>query len=143
MDHLAILKKQWGLLNMIKSGRKIAESRWYKNRVTPWNKIKVGDTLFFKDSGHSVTLKAYVTRIIQYQVEDNNHAINILRHHAKDDLGFEQIPPEIKNYIKNKKYAIFIWFNNVVDIKPFEIDKTGFGSQSAWITVDDINKIKI
>jgi hypothetical protein len=27
-------------------------------------------------------------------------------------------------------------------IEPFEIDKSGFGTMSAWISVDDINKIR-
>jgi len=30
----------------------------------------------------------------------------------------------------------------VEKIKPFNIDKTGFGAMSAWISVDDINQLK-
>jgi len=43
---------------------------------------------------------------------------------------------------KNKKYCILIFLKNTKKIKPFEIDKKGFGAMSAWLTVNNINKIK-
>jgi hypothetical protein len=35
-----------------------------------------------------------------------------------------------------------IFLSNPVAVVPFDIDKTGFGNMAAWITVEDINKIK-
>jgi hypothetical protein len=58
-------------------------------------------------------------------------------------LGFKKIPSEVLNYIQNKNYAIFIYFDSVKEIKPFNVNKTGFGSMTAWITINNINKIKI
>ena len=38
--------------------------------------------------------------------------------------------------------CIFIFLDRVQKIKPFEIDKTGFGAMAAWLIVDDLEKIK-
>ena len=37
---------------------------------------------------------------------------------------------------------MLIFLKSPVEIKPFEISKAGFGAMSAWITVDNILKIK-
>ena len=46
MHHLAILDKKRKLLSKILSGEKNIESRWYTQKRAPWDKIKVGDTIF-------------------------------------------------------------------------------------------------
>ncbi|MBU1110601.1 hypothetical protein KKB83_03215 [Patescibacteria group bacterium] len=35
------MKKSWGLIPMIKSGKKKAESRWYKTRIAPWGRVHI------------------------------------------------------------------------------------------------------
>ncbi|MBU1868432.1 hypothetical protein KJ608_03130 [Patescibacteria group bacterium] len=136
------MKKNWGLIPMIKSGRKVAESRWYKLRVAPWNRIEKGDTVYFKNSGESVTLKAKVSRVLQYVISNGSERLKIIKKHAKKDLGLDEIPEEIQNYISNKRYAIFVFIENPEEVEPFDIDKSGFGKQCAWVTVLDIEKIK-
>lgn len=143
MDHVAIMKKSWGLIPKILNGTKVAESRWYKSRIAPWNRIKKGHNLYFKNSAESVIVKTRVSKVIQYQVSNNRQALEIMKKHAQQDLGFKRIPAEILKYIQNKNYAIFIYFDSVKEIKPFNVDKTGFGSMAAWITINNINKIKI
>lgn len=141
MDHIAIMKKSWGLLPKIISGEKKVESRWYKSKIVPWDRIRKGDSLYFKDSGELVTLKSKVIKVIQYEARNNQHALEIFKKHAFD-LGLKNPPTEISQYIKNKKYAIFVFFDSVEKIKPFKIDKSGFGLMAAWITVGDIRTIK-
>ncbi len=66
----------------------------------------------------------------------------ILSKYGKADLGTNDIMPEIRQYILGKKYCILVFFDNVEKIKPFNIDKTGFGAMTAWITVDRVDRIK-
>jgi len=142
MDHVVIMKKEWGLLPKILSDVKKVESRWYKFKVAPWNKVKKGDTLYFKDSGCHVIVKAKVTDVHQYLIESDRHALEIMQNYAKLDLGVKNIPSQVRKYIHNKKYAIFVFFCSTEKIKPFEIDKTGYGLQSAWLCVKNIESIK-
>lgn len=143
MEHIAIMKKSWGLTEKILAGKKTAESRWYKARYAPWDRIKSGDAVYFKDSGGPVTIKANVIKVLQFDNLNSVKIEQILAEYGKADLGADGIMPEIREYAANKNYCILIFFDNVEKIQPFEINKKGYGIMSSWITIDDINKIKI
>jgi len=142
MQHLAIMRKSWGLLPKILSGKKRIESRWYKNEYSPWDKIKKGDVVYFKDSGELVSLKAEVDKVIQFSNLIPQRVKEILEKYGKEDgLGIKDIPKFFQKF-KDKRYCILVFLKNPKKIKPFKINKKGFGMMSAWITVDNINKIK-
>lgn len=142
MDHVAIMRPAWGLLPKILSGEKIIESRWYKNKSAPWGKINPGDTIYFKDSGKQVTLKAKVKKVLTFENLTTNEVSDILEKYGKED----GIPKEQINFyfdlFKNKNYCLLIYLDKVQKVKPFDINKKGFGAMAAWICLEDISKIK-
>ena len=142
MEHLAIMKKSWGLTDKILSGQKKIESRWYLTKRKPWDSIKRGETVYFKDSGGPVRIRAEAGRVMQFADLTPQKVKEILDEYGRDDgIGEEKIPEFFERF-KDKKYCILIFLKNPQEIKPFEIDKTGFGMMSAWITIDNISKIK-
>lgn len=141
MEHLAIMKKSWGLIPKILSGEKTIESRWYKNKYPPWNKIQEGELVYFKNSGEPVTLKAGIKKVIQISDLTPGKVQEILDKYAKAD-GIMQEKNEFFKIFQNKNYCILIFLKNPQKIEPFEINKKGFGLMSAWISVDNINIIK-
>jgi ASC-1-like (ASCH) protein len=143
MEHIAIMKKSWGLTDKILSGQKKIESRWYSVKYRPWDRIKKGETVYFKDSGEPVRIRAEVSKVIQFANLTPKKVKEILDEHGKDDGIENEKIPEFFERFKNKRYCILIFLKNPTRIEPFEIDKTGFGTMSAWITVDNISKIKI
>jgi ASC-1-like (ASCH) protein len=140
MDHLAIMKKSWGLLPKILSGEKTIESRWYKNKIAPWDKIKKGEAIYFKDSGSPVTASAEVSKVLHISDINPSKVKKILvKYGSRDGIA------DIKKYyqlFKNKNYCLLIFLKNQKRIKPFNVNKKGFGMMSAWISVENINKIK-
>jgi len=142
MEHIAIMKKSWGLTEKVLTGEKTVESRWYKAKRVPWNRIKSGDTIYFKDSGEPVTVKAKVTKVLQFDNLNPKKTKQILAKYGKADLGTNHIMPEIREYVSGKNYCVFVFFDNVEKIEPFDIDKTGFGAMSAWISINNINRLK-
>lgn len=144
MQHIAIMKKSWGLLPKILTGEKTIESRWYMNKCRPWDRIQSGDIVYFKNSGEPVTVKAVVTKILQFDNLDPDKVGEILKKYGKaDGLGIQ--PSEFDKYLKmfnDKKYCILVLLKDAKKIKPFDINKTGFGAMSAWITVNNINEVK-
>ena len=143
-DHLAIMKKSWKLIDKILSGEKKIESRWYMARYAPWNRINAGDKIFFKDAGMPVTVTAEVEKVLQFH--DFSHAklkelIN--EYGGAGKICFRSTLDEAFESNKNKKYCILMFLKNPKKITPFEIDKRGFGNACAWISIDDINKIKV
>ncbi len=143
MHHIAIMKKSWGLTQKILTGEKTLEERWYKFKRPPYGVVKAGDTIYFKDSGEPVSIKAQVTKVLQFENLTPEKSEEIVEKYAYADLGGKEIMPAIKEYTSNKNYCVVIFFENPKEIKPFEINKKGFGLMAAWITTDNVNKIKI
>lgn len=139
MDHLAILKKDLHLLPKIIEGEKTIESRWYKAKKTPFNRIKEGDIVYFKESGDLVKAKVSVQKVIQYDDLTETKIFDLLQKYEKE---LSIIADEYINNVKDKKYGVLIFLDKVEQIKPFQIDKTGYGNQASWITVKDIQNIK-
>ncbi|MBI5797427.1 ASCH domain-containing protein [Candidatus Woesearchaeota archaeon] len=138
MEHLAILDKKRKLLPKILSGEKTIESRWYKHKKTPYGNIKAGDIVYFKDSGEPVTAKATVDKVLFFS--------DITREKYKEILGnyADAICLEDRNidHYTNYKYITLIFLKEVNKIKAFQVNKKGYGMMAAWITMDNINKIK-
>ncbi len=138
MYHLAILSKESGLLAKILSGEKTIESRWYKYPKTPYQNIFVDDIIYFKESGAPVTAKAQVSRVLFYAGLDQDKINQILTEYGSE-IG---VPLSYANRLKGKNYCALIFLEGVETIPPFQIDKTGYGNMTAWITVKDIEMIK-
>jgi len=142
MDHVAIMKKSWGLTEKILTGEKKIESRWYVSRRAPWDRVKKGDIVYFKNSGESVKIRASVENVSQFDNINPARVRAILKKYGKaDGIERERIPEFFKRF-KDKKYCVLVFLKNPKRIKEFEINKAGFGVMSAWITVSNVSKIK-
>jgi ASC-1-like (ASCH) protein len=141
MDHVAYMSAAWGLLPKILSGQKTTESRWYQTKHLPWDKITTGDTIYFKNSGSPITLKAQVSQVIQFSDLNPSKIKSIL-----DQYGQSICADSINNFydlVKDKQYCLLVFLKDPQSVTPFNVDKRGFGAMSAWITVPDINQIKL
>jgi hypothetical protein len=141
MDHVAIMKKSLGLLPKIRSGLKTIESRWYTSKRAPWGKIEYGDTVYFKDSGEPVTMKATVAKVISIADLTPKKIGQLFERHGNAIGVQDELPSFIERHM-DKRYCLLIFFEKPEPIIPFHIDKTGFGMMSAWITVNDIRSIQ-
>ncbi len=142
-DHLAIMKAEWGLLPKVLSGQKTVESRWAKNRPPYWNKIKPGDVVYFKDSGQPVTAKATVAKVARHTIAGGLAEVRALLNYYASLDGIE--PRDVEAFaqlFKEKRFVIFVYLRDPKAVPPFLIDKTGYGNQVAWITVDSIEQLR-
>ncbi|MDD3170584.1 MAG: hypothetical protein WC410_00030 [Candidatus Paceibacterota bacterium] len=60
---------------------------------------------------------------------------------SADGIEKDEIPEFFERF-KNSKYCLLIFLKNPEGIKPFEINKAGFGMMSAWLTTNNVKKIK-
>ena len=142
MEHVAIMRKSWGLTKKILSGEKRIESRWYMTKRDPWNKIKEGETVYFKDSGAPVTIKATVSRVERFDDLDERKVRELLmKMHKEDGIEGEKVGYYADEF-KRKRYCMLIHLKDPQSIPPFNINKRGFGIMSAWISVESVNMIK-
>jgi len=127
-------------LPKIISGEKIIESRWYQTKRTPWHNIKKDDVIYFKDAGEKITVKARVKNVLFFDDLNKEKVLKILQEYGTDIcMGTLDYTP----YYDKKKYCILIFLEDVQEIKPFHIDKTGFGNACAWMTIKDVKEIMI
>ncbi len=141
MNHVAIMKSSWGFLEKIKDGRKTVESRWYLSKRAPWGRVKAGDKIFFKDSGKPVGLKATTDNVLQFENLTPSRVKEIL-HTYGSRIGIEK--KDLTNFyndLKDKKYCILVFLKNPQPVKPFNINKRGFGAMAAWMSVKNIRDI--
>ena len=136
------MKTSWGLTRKIRAGTKTIESRWYKTRYPPFDKISAGDVVYFKDSGKPVTLKATVARVEQFSRLTPSIVISLLEKYGECD-GIEEHERETYfQHFKDKKYCVLVFLTNVTDVEPFFINKQGHGLMSSWICVPTIDMLK-
>ena len=140
MEHLAIMKKSWKLTEKIITGKKKIESRWYKHRYPPWNKIKAGDKIYFKDSGEPVKILATTEKILQFSDLNPKKVKEIIQEYG-EAIALNN-PEASFNLFKAKKYCMLIYLKNPQKIQPFHINKKGYGNMSAWISVNSIQELR-
>ncbi len=141
MDHVAIMRKSWGLIPKILSGEKAIESRWYRTKRTPWDKVTTGDYIYFKNAGEPVTARATAAEILQFNINSITDIKNIVSKYGKEICLVNSEPTTWGGL---PKYCILIKLATpMIVTSPFDIDKSGFGIGAAWLTVPNINKIKI
>jgi len=143
MFHIAIMRKSWGLIPKILSGEKKIESRWYKNRSAPWGKIKIGDTVYFKNTGELVSVKVKVKEVKQYDNLDFEKVKALLSQYGDQDGINKNDIEKYFNLFKDKRYCILVFLEQPEKIEPFDINKKGFGAMAAWLVIEDINSIKL
>ena len=142
--HIAIMKKSWGLTPKILTGEKTIESRWYKIRARPWDKISPGDDIYFKDAGGLVRVKARAGKVLQFANLTPSKIKSLLkRYNRSNGLGIDG--EEFDKYfslLKDKNYAIIIFLEDIKKIRSFQINKKRFGAMSSWITVGSLKEVK-
>jgi ASC-1-like (ASCH) protein len=142
MDHVAIMKKSWGFIDKILGGEKTIESRWSVSRRKPWDTVQKGDIIYFKNSGEPVTARACVERVIQFSALTTASVKKILKKYGqKDGMTLRDTPLFFEKF-KHANYCVLIFLKNSARVRPFTIDKKGFGAMAAWITVPSVSALR-
>ena len=140
MDHVAIMKKSWKLIPKIITGEKTIESRWYQTRRAPWNIIHAGDRIFFKNSGEPISAQALVARVLQFEITRILDIEKILTQYGRKIC---LVHPDPRSWGTCPRYCVLLFLQDPKKIKtPFQVNKKGFGSATAWITVSHIRTIQ-
>ena len=85
----------------------------------------------------------FIFSILKRVIHPFDKVNNLLGKYGKED-GIQA--KELSKYyqmFKDKKYCLLIYLKDAMKIKPFSINKRGFGAMAAWISVEDVNSIKV
>ncbi|MDO8488232.1 MAG: ASCH domain-containing protein [bacterium] len=129
------MSKAFGdLIPRILSGQKKIESRWSKHKISPWNKVQPGDIVYFKNSGGPIIARAQVDKVIQFD--------NLTPPKVKGILSQYRVEAAY-NWAKQKKCCVLIFLKNSQSVKPFKINKSGYGSAAAWLCAKNVKQISL
>lgn len=126
MEHLAVMRQP--LYNMVLSGEKTIESRWTLNKCAPYNKIAIGDKIWFKEVGKPITAKAEVEKVKFFELTPE--LADKIKIEFGDKIGTSKFE-NWENY-KQKKFLTLIWLKNVTKVTPIKINKK---SRTAWVVL--------
>lgn len=130
------------MIPKILDGRKIIESRWGKTKCAPWGKVRKGDSVYFKNAGEPIKARAEVRRVVSYENLTPGHVREILeKYGGNDGISISNLEQTV-GWAKEKRYCTLIFLTDAKEVVPFLIDKKGFGTAAAWITISNVNKIK-
>jgi len=126
MEHLAIMDKN--TIKMILNGEKTIETRFSKNKISPYQKVKIGDKVYLKESGKNIIAFFEIEKAIFFKdlnsgkiKEIKNNYNNLIK--ASDDYWNKKL---------NSNYGTLIFIKNVKKLdKPLKIskkDRRGFVS---------------
>jgi ASC-1-like (ASCH) protein len=125
------MNKSWNLIPKIVSGQKSIESRWYQTKRAPWNKIKIGDRVFFKNSSELVIASAEVSKVFQFELNDKYDAKNLIEKYNKKICLLNS---NLDTWGKLPRYCILMFLKKAKYLdQPFKISKKGWGTGTAWL----------
>ncbi len=128
MKHIAILRQPF--FDMVLSGEKTIESRWSMNRVAPYNKVKVGDIIYLKETGKDVTATAKVKKVNYYELTPQK--VEEIRIKYGREIGTDKF--EDWQSTMQKKYCTLIWLEDVKDIDPIKVPRS---NGAGWLLINE------
>lgn len=125
--HLAIFSGPY--FDYILKGIKTYESRFTKNKMLPYKRVKPNDIIIVKESSGPVVGYFYAGDCLFFDFQHDD--INEVFKKYKKSLCIDD---EFINYKKNSNYATLIGVSKYASIKPFKIDKKGM---STWLILKE------
>ena len=122
------------MIPKILAGEKTIESRWLSRRSAPWGTVQAGETIYFKNSGEKVSLKAKIKNVLVFDNLDPFRVAEILKKYSVPDGIQKENLASFYQRFKDKKYCLLIFLTDARPVTPFRIDKKGYGSLTAWVS---------
>lgn len=141
MQHVVYLEAKVSELESLLSGEKTMLIRSSSDRRVPYDKVKIGETLYFlRNNGEGlIRAKATVTSVHFSEKLTKVKSLELVNENQeKLTLSDEQI----KRW-GGKRYVVLVEVEKVIRLYPFDINKTKFANMDDWIVVKDIEKLKI
>ncbi len=118
-------------INNIVNGIKKIESRFSKNKITPFNNINKNDIVYLKKSGGNI-LASFEVKDVMFFDNLNSKKINEIKNKYNNLIT---APNKFWESKKDSKYATLIYINNPKFIKSFSIIKK---NRQAFISFNNI-----
>ena len=134
--HLAVFTEPF--LSLLFEGKKTVESRFTFNKVTPFQKAKIGDIVIVKRSGGSVC-GYFVISDAKYFHSPTNLQKKLIKKDYSEAIG----APSVKDFWEKRdsaKYISIFKVSFLTEISPIRIEKK---DRTAWCTLKNNSASKM
>lgn len=140
MDHVVYLDAKAKEMDNILSGNKKMIIRGATGRKIPYGRVNSGDILYFINNNSEGFVKALAKVKIVFNSEkmSTEESKNLIE---KNQEKLKLTDKQLNRWI-GKRYLVLIEIDDVIEVIPFQIDKTDYGNMDDWLIVEDINKVK-
>jgi len=140
MDHVVYLDVKAGELSKILEGEKTMIIRGAAGRKMPYGRVESGDALYFIENDGSRLVKALgeVSSVLNSEKMTKEESVSLVEAHQEQ---LQLTGAQYKRWA-GKRYIVLIGIENIENLNPFKIDKSGYGNMDDWLPVEDINRVK-
>ncbi len=141
MEHIVYLDKKAKELDNLIAGKKTMIIRGAMGRKMPYERVDIGDTLYFTENNGDGIVKAVsqVSDTIFTNKLEPEESIEIV----EKLQPMLQLDAKLMKRFAGKRYLCLISIENFREIEPFSFDKSDFGNMDDWLRVENIEKVKI
>ena len=141
MQHVVYTEAKASELEKLLSGEKTMLIRSSADRQVPYDKVKIGESLFLlRNNGEGlIRAKATVASVLFSEKLTKVKSLELVDEH-KEKLQLTE--EQIKRW-GGKRYVVLVEVEKVIRLYPFDINKSKFGNLDDWIPIKNIEKIKI
>lgn len=120
--HIAVMVEPY--LSLILQGKKTVESRFSRNRIAPWQRVRPGDIVVMKKSGGAFVGMFEAADVLYAELNDG---VDPIREHYQFALCVDDAFWQSK---ADSRYATLIFIDRLLPFKPFFLP---FKNRQAWI----------
>ncbi len=100
------------------------------NKVAPYNKVKVGEIIYLKETGKDVTATAKVNQVKYYELTPER--VEEIRAKYGKEIGTDKF--EDWQSTLRKKYCTLIWLEDVKRVEPIKVPRS---NGAGWLVVNE------
>jgi hypothetical protein len=141
MDHVVYLDSKANELDLLLDGKKTMIVRGATGRKMPHGRVNAGDVLYFINNNAEGVIQAMaqVKSVIHSEKMTEEESTQLIdRHQAKLQLT----PKQVERWA-GKRYLVLVEVSDIKEVRPFKIDKSGYGNMDDWLLVEDIETVRI
>lgn len=139
MDHVVYLDAKEKELEKVLSGEKCMIIRGATGRKLPYGRVHPGDVLWFIENSGDGLVKCHATvkSVFNSEKLTEQESLKIITEHQE---MLHLTPNQIKRW-GGKRYLVLVEIENPQKIKPFAIDRSGYGNMDDWLPVGEIENV--
>ncbi len=141
MDHIVYLDAKAKEFEKLSEGSKTMIIRGATGRKLPHGRVNKGDMLYFINNNADglVKSKAVVSLVFSSEKMNEEESKNlVMQNQKKLNLTEKQIQKWA-----GKRYLVLIEIEEFKEIKQFHIDKSNYGNMDDWLSVGDVESVRI